>query len=85
MQAHERRSVPAAHDHRLSRGGGAAEGFPRLRSLGLRLPGSVKMFQALAAAPLLRQLSHLRIEVLIDSPGFQHLSGLHFRCCAING
>ena len=35
---------------------GAAEGFPRLRGLSIDLPGSVKLYEAVAQMPLLRQL-----------------------------
>jgi uncharacterized protein (TIGR02996 family) len=73
---------------------GEAEGFPALRSLTLALPGSVKFYEALAAAPLLRQLQHLRIcggiispkvvALLTTAPGFQSLPSLEFFNSSIN-
>jgi hypothetical protein len=67
---------------------GAAEGFPGLRSLHLKIPGSAKVYQALADSPLIRQVKSLTIyggtvsarctDILIGSPGFQGLSALQF-------
>src|SRR5262249_34755650 len=74
---------------------GPAEGLPRLRWLHIDLPGSVKLYEALAQTPLLSRVSHLQlgrgtvsakcVAVLTSSPGFQHLRSLRFWASSING
>jgi uncharacterized protein (TIGR02996 family) len=73
---------------------GESEGFPRLTTLDLCLPGSEKLYQALAAMPLLRRVAHLRlyggtvtdkcVAILTGSPGFQGLASLEFWGSSIN-
>jgi hypothetical protein len=62
----------------------SAEGFPRLRSLHIRI-GGLKLYEALGSAPLLGQLRYLHLwgtvsqkcaDALINLPGFQGLTGL---------
>jgi hypothetical protein len=86
--------VTQAYTPRVLAALGAAEGFPRLRSLSLRVPGRVKLYEALAATSLLAQVSHLKIHggtvgtnciaALTDLPGFQHLSYLEFYGSSVN-